>query len=142
VVGGVGAVLIVRGVGRLLLRPRLLDLQRRLFLLVLGDAPLAVELVDLRLHGALLAAGDLQVVLGREDVLLFARGDRVDRRVVDLVLEPAAAACDPNHAEQYEWRDLGHAKSHEGSEGQLFGGHDPPIVGPPRPSRQGRRGSL
>src|SRR5450631_1379533 len=131
VAGGVGAVLVVGSVGRLLLGARLVDLQRGLFLFVLRDAPLAVELVDLGLHGALLAVRHLQVVLSREDVLLFAGGDRVDRRVVDLILEPAAAAGDADQAEQGERRHKmtggeSRGMSRGTSRGTSNDGHSPP----------------
>src|SRR5450432_3036528 len=92
--GRVCEVLVVRRVGRLLLGRGLLHLEVGLLFFVLGDVEIAIELVHLALGRSLLAAGDLDLVLSREDVLPLTGRDRIQRRVVDLVLE-AAAAPDP-----------------------------------------------
>src|SRR5580704_12945362 len=60
---GIGAVLVVRSVGRFLLGGGLLDLQVGLFLLRLGHVQIALQLFELVLGGPLLAVGELDLFL-------------------------------------------------------------------------------
>ena len=86
------AVLVARRDRRFLLGRGLLDLQVGLLLLVLRDVAVAIQRVQAGLRRAQLAVGDLDLVLRVEHTLLLARRDVVERRIVDLVLHPAAAA--------------------------------------------------
>ena len=119
VLRGAHVVLVARRDGALLLGRGLVDLEGRLLLLRLSEVQIAIPGLELAVGGALLALGDLEVVLGGEDPLPLARREPVEGAVVHPVLEASAAA-------RREGRDHGQGgEAADRHQGPASSAHDP-----------------